>query len=58
MKPPLDNRSGFALFLKFCLAFHIAVFFSDFFAEDVSVAGKLDVLSVFFTECSCDQAVG
>ena len=39
---------------KVSLAFNVAVFFSDFLAENVLIGRELDVLSVLFLEGSSD----
>jgi len=39
---------------KVSLAFHVAVFFSDFLTENILIGRELDVLTVFFLEGSSD----
>ena len=54
-----DKITEFFGIISFCLrkvslAFDVAVFFSDFLAENVLIGRELDVLSVFFLEGSSD----
>ena len=39
---------------KVSLAFDVAVFFSDFLAENIFIGRELDVLTIFFLESSGD----
>ena len=44
----------FLVLRKVCLAFDVAVFFSDFLAENVLISRELDILTVFLLEGSSD----